>query len=87
MTIAHKNVRVILTLKVFIELPSCLVHLAHNPVGIITDSERPDKTIIGSWLSVFSYALPDHKNVIGEVLDIVVVSQYGNTSVSTRPGC
>lgn len=87
MNIAYKDVHVILSLMVFIELSSRLVHLADSPVGIITDSERPDKTIIGSWLSVFSHTLPDHKNVIGEVLDIVVVSQYGNTSVFTRPGC
>lgn len=87
MTIAYKDIHVILSLIMFIKLLSRLVHLADSPVSIITDSERPDNTIIGSWLSIFSYALPDHKNVIGEVLDIVVLSQYGNTSVFTRPGC
>jgi hypothetical protein len=86
MNISYKNVHVIFSLIMFIELPSRLVHLAGKSVGIITDSERPDNTIIGSRLPVFIHALPDQKNVIGEVLDIVVVSQYNDTSVFTRPG-
>lgn len=39
MNISYKNVHVILSLMVFIELPSRIVHLAERSVGIITVGE------------------------------------------------
>ena len=65
MTIADKDVHVILSLMVFIKLPARLVHLADSPVSIVTDSERPDNTIIGFWLSVFSKSIHLYDNVLG----------------------
>jgi hypothetical protein len=65
---------------IFIELPLLIVHIANKHVCVMTDVERSDNGVIGSWLCVRGDALPDQKNLLSEALDIVSVCHYRGTS-------
>jgi hypothetical protein len=56
-----------------IEFPLPLVHTASILIRITANGERSDNVVIGTWLPVDSYALPDQKNLLGKALDIVAV--------------
>src|ERR1700737_3737994 len=71
-----------------------LIHLTVRVVRIIgihicimTEAERVDDAIIGSWHSVSRHALPDQKNLFGEALNIVMVfHQCGTSNVTLQKG-
>ncbi|TMC26888.1 MAG: hypothetical protein E6J11_11800 [Chloroflexi bacterium] len=72
--------------KVFIELPLLIVHTVGIHVCILADVERSDNAIIGSCLTVHGQALPDHKHLLSEALDIVAVCYHRDPSDATLQG-